>query len=61
MPQGSRTPHKKSNQGFGSSKYPSDKKRATQSRGGSAKGVKKGFAAMSPERRREVAIKGGKA
>jgi hypothetical protein len=60
MPQGSGTPHKKSNQGFGSSKYPSAKKRAAQSRGGQAK-VKKGFAAMSPERRREVAIKGGKA
>jgi len=57
MPQGSGT-HKKSNQGFASSKYPSEKRRAAQSRGGKAK-VKKGFAAMSPEKRREVARKGG--
>jgi general stress protein YciG len=53
--------HKRSNQGFASSKYPYDIRRAAQSRGGKATGVKKGFAAMSPERRREVAIKGGKA
>jgi hypothetical protein len=59
MPQGSGT-HKRSNQGFASSKYTPEKKRAAQSRGGKATGVKKGFAAMSPERRREVAIKGGK-
>jgi general stress protein YciG len=58
MPQASKTPHKKSNQGFGSSKYPSEKKRAAQARGGKAK-VAKGFAKMSPEKRREVARKGG--
>ena len=52
--------HKKSNQGFASSKYDREKKRAAQSRGGLAK-VAKGFARMSPEKRREVAIKGGKA
>jgi len=52
--------HKKSNQGFGSSNYHPDKKRAAQSRGGKAK-VPKGFATMSPEKRREVARKGGKA
>jgi general stress protein YciG len=50
--------HKRSNQGFASSKYPSDKRRAAQSRGGKAK-VPKGFAAMSPQKRREVARKGG--
>jgi hypothetical protein len=50
--------HKKSNQGFGSSKYTPEKKRAAQVRGGKAK-VKKGFAKMSPELRREVARKGG--
>jgi hypothetical protein len=60
MPQEPRTPHKKSNQGFASSKYDQNKKRAAQSRGGSAK-VAKGFAKLSPERRREVASKGGKA
>ena len=59
MPQGSGT-HKKSNQGFASSKYPSEKRRAAQRRGGQAK-VAKGFAKMSPEKRRAVAIKGGKA
>ncbi len=59
MPQGSGA-HKKSNQGFASSKYNQGKKRAAQSRGGRAK-VAKGFARMSPERRREVASKGGKA
>ena len=52
--------HKKSNQGFASSKYNADKKRAAQSRGGKAQ-VPKGFARMSPEKRREIAIKGGKA
>lgn len=52
--------HKKSNQGFASGKYPPEKKRAAQSRGGRAK-VAKGFALMSPEKRREVARKGGKA
>jgi Stress-induced bacterial acidophilic repeat motif len=57
MPQGS-GPHKKSTQGFGSNKYAPEKKRAAQSRGGKAK-VPKGFAQMSPERRREVARKGG--
>ena len=46
MPQGSGT-HKISNQGFASSKYTSEKKRAAQSIGGRAK-VAKGFAAMSP-------------
>ncbi|HYT43373.1 MAG TPA: KGG domain-containing protein [Methylomirabilota bacterium] len=59
MPQGS-GPHKKSTQGFGSSKYPPEKKRTAQSRGGKAQ-VPKGFARMSPEKRREVARKGGKA
>ena len=59
MPQGSGT-HKRSNQGFASSNYPTEKRRAAQSRGGQAK-VPKGFASMSPERRREVAIKAGKA
>ena len=49
--------HKRSNQGFGSSKYTPEKRRAAQSRGGKAK-VKKGFATMSPEERREVARKG---
>ena len=58
MPQGSGTPHKRSNQGFGSSKYTPEKRRAAQSRGGKAK-VPKGFATMSPEERREVARKGG--
>ena len=57
MPQGSGT-HKKSNQGFASSKYHAEKKRAAQSRGGKAK-VAKGFAKMSPEKLREVATKGG--
>ena len=57
MPQGSGT-HKRSNQGFASSKYPSEKRRAAQSVGGRAK-VAKGFAKMSPELRREVARKGG--
>ena len=57
MPQGSGT-HKKSNQGFASSKYTPGKKRAAQARGGRAK-VPKGFAKMSPEKRREVARKGG--
>ena len=59
MPQGSGT-HKRSNQGFASSNYPTEKRRAARSRGGQAK-VPKGFASMSPERRREVAIKAGKA
>jgi general stress protein YciG len=58
MPQEPGLPHKKSNQGFGSSKYNPDKKRAAQSRGGKA-AVPKGFAKMSPEKRREVARKGG--
>ena len=57
MPQGSGT-HKKSNQGFASNKYHPDTKRAAQSRGGRVK-VAKGFARMSPEKRREVARKGG--
>jgi hypothetical protein len=57
MPQGS-GPHKKNNQGFASSKYGQEKKRAAQSRGGKAQ-VPKGFARMSPEKRREVARKGG--
>ena len=57
MPQGAGK-HKKSTQGFGSSKYHTEKKRAAQSRGGKAQ-VPKGFARMSPERRREVARKGG--
>ena len=52
--------HKKSNQGFASSKYDTTKKRAAQSKGGSAH-VPKGFAKMSPEKRREIAKKGGKA
>lgn len=50
--------HKRSNQGFASRKYNPEKRRAAQSRGGKAK-VPKGFAAMSPEERREVARKGG--
>jgi len=50
--------HKRSNQGFASSKYNPEIKRAAQSRGGRAK-VAKGFASMSPEKRREVARKGG--
>ena len=50
--------HKKSNQGFASSTYHPEKKRAAQSRGGKAK-VKKGFAKWSPEKLREVARKGG--
>ncbi len=57
MPKGSGA-HKKSNQGFASSKYAPEKRRAAQSRGGKAK-VKKGFARMSPEKRRAVARKGG--
>jgi len=52
--------HKKSNQGFASAKYDKEKKRAAQSRGGQAH-VPKGFAKMSPERRKEIAKKGGKA
>jgi general stress protein YciG len=52
--------HKKSNQGFASSKYDQSKKREAQSKGGSAH-VPKGFAKMSPEKRREIAKKGGKA
>jgi general stress protein YciG len=52
--------HKKSNQGFASSKYNQDKKREAQSKGGKAH-VPKGFAKMSPEKRREIAKKGGKA
>jgi len=59
MPQGAGA-HKKSNQGFASGNYNPEKKRAAQSRGGRAI-VAKGFATMSPERRREVARKGGKA
>ncbi len=51
-------PNKKSNQEFASSKYTPEKKRAAQSVGGRAK-VAKGFAKMSPEKRREVARKGG--
>ncbi len=58
MPQRTGLPHKKSNQGYASGKYDPEKKRAAQSRGGKAK-VPKGFATMSPERRREVARKGG--
>ncbi len=50
--------HKKSNQGFASSKYDQEKKRAAQSQGGKAK-VKKGFATMSPEERKAIARKGG--
>lgn len=57
MPQVSRS-HKKCNQGLASSNYAAEKKRAAQSRGGKAK-VPKGFARMSPEKRREVAKKGG--
>jgi general stress protein YciG len=59
MPLRSRS-HKRSNQVFASSKYTPEKRRAAQSRGGKAK-VPKGFAAMSPEERREVAAKGGRA
>jgi hypothetical protein len=58
MPQLLGTQHKKSNQGFGSSKYNPEKKRAAQRRGGKAK-VAKGFAKMSPDKRRKVARKGG--
>jgi general stress protein YciG len=50
--------HKKSNQGFASTKYDRETKRAAQSKGGKAP-VPKGFAKMSPEKRREVARKGG--
>ena len=50
--------HKRSNQGFASSKYDPQKRRAAQSKGGKAP-VPKGFATLSPERRREVARKGG--
>lgn len=49
---------KKSNQGFASSKYNPEKKRAAQSKGGSAR-VAKGFAKMSPEKRRKIARMGG--
>jgi hypothetical protein len=59
LPKGTGT-HKKSNQGFASSKYNPDKKRVAQSVGGRAK-VAKGFAKMSLEKRREVAAKGGRA
>ncbi len=52
--------HKKSNQGFASVKYDQSKKRAAQSKGGQAH-VAKWFAKMSPEKRREIAKKGGKA
>ena len=57
MPQGAGK-HKKSNQGFASTKYPPEKKHAAQSRGGSVK-VPKGFARMSPEKRKAIARKGG--
>ena len=57
MTQGAGT-HKKSTQGFASEKYNQEAKRAAQRRGGRAK-VAKGFARMSPEKRREVARKGG--
>ncbi len=50
--------HKRSNQGFASSKYDRDAKRAAQSKGGKAP-VPKGFATMTPEKRREIARKGG--
>lgn len=50
--------HKKGNQGFASGKYNPEKKRTAQSIGGRAK-VAKSFAIMSPEKRREVARKGG--
>ena len=52
------TTHKKSNQGFDSNKYDQEKRREAQAKGGSAK-VPKGFAKMSPERRREIASRGG--
>lgn len=52
-------PHKKSNQGFASAKYNKKVKAAAQKKGGSAK-VPKGFALMSPEKRKEIARKGGK-
>lgn len=52
--------HKKSNQGFASSKYDPEKKRAAQSKGGKAR-VPKGFSKMSPAKRRKVAARGGKA
>jgi len=58
MPRVSGTQHKKSNQGFASSKYTPEKKRAAQARGGKAQ-VAKGFAKLSPEKLREVARKGG--
>jgi len=54
-----RKEHKKSNQGFASPKYDPEKKRAAQSLGGSAC-VPKGFAKMHPDKRREIAKKGGK-
>ena len=58
MPHPSGTLYKRSNQGFASTKYDRDAKRAAQSKGGKAP-VPKGFALMSPEKRREVARKGG--
>jgi len=57
MTKGART-HKRSNQGFASSKYDPEKRRAAQSKGGKAP-VPKGFAKMSLEKRLEVARKGG--
>jgi general stress protein YciG len=58
MVMGKGQPNKKSNQGFASSKYNPEKKRAAQRRGGKAK-VAKGFAKLSQEKLREVARKGG--
>jgi len=52
--------HKRSNQGFASDKYDKETKRKAQAKGGSAK-VAKGFAMMSPNKRKEVARQGGKA
>ncbi len=57
MPQGAGK-HKKSNQGFASTKYNQETKRTAQSRGGKAQ-VPKGFARMSPEERKAIARKGG--
>ncbi len=60
MPTRKGEPHKKSTQGFKSDKYNPEKMRSAQSRGGKAK-VPKGFAKLTPEKRREVARKGGEA
>jgi len=52
-------PHKKSNQGFASGKYNPEKKNVPHKEEAGKQKFLKDFAAMSPERRREVARKGG--